>query len=125
MSSTLLVVVVGRLVPELGGPSRPLSFLDAPCFAALILGLALMERPVLGVLSWRRLVRLGEASYSLYLTHLPLALLALMRIRAVEWLGGGAAPGESGDFISRCAADSGHASQRWANSDTFLDLRPV
>jgi peptidoglycan/LPS O-acetylase OafA/YrhL len=59
-------------------PVTPAFFLNAPCFAALILGLALMERPVLGVLSWRPLVRLGEASYSLYLTHLPIALLALM-----------------------------------------------
>ena len=59
-------------------PIAPSFFLDAPCFAALILGLALTERPVLGILSWRPLVRLGHASYSLYLTHLPIALLALM-----------------------------------------------
>jgi peptidoglycan/LPS O-acetylase OafA/YrhL len=59
-------------------PIAPSFFLDAPCFAALILGLALMERPVLGILSWRPLVRLGHASYSLYLTHLPIALLSLM-----------------------------------------------
>ncbi|SMG57969.1 acyltransferase family protein [Paraburkholderia susongensis] len=58
-------------------PLAPSFFLDAPWFAALILGLALMERPVLGILSWRPLVRLGHASYSLYLTHLPIALLAL------------------------------------------------
>ncbi|WP_144148582.1 acyltransferase family protein [Paraburkholderia sp. BCC1884] len=59
-------------------PPAPSFFVDAPFFAALILGLALMERPLFGILSWRPLVRLGEASYSLYLTHLPIALWALM-----------------------------------------------
>ena len=32
----------------------------------------------MGILSWRPLVRLGEASYSLYLTHMPIALWSLM-----------------------------------------------
>ncbi len=59
-------------------PVSPSFFLEAPFFAALILGLALLERPVVGILSWRPLVRLGEASYSLYLTHMPIALWSLM-----------------------------------------------
>ncbi|CAE6787973.1 O-acetyltransferase OatA [Paraburkholderia nemoris] len=59
-------------------PVSPSFFLDAPFFAALVLGLALLERPVVGILSWRPLVRLGEASYSLYLTHMPIALWSLM-----------------------------------------------
>lgn len=61
-------------------PVQPAYFLEAPFFAALILGLALLERPVIGsgLLNWRPLVRLGEASYSLYLIHLPIALLSLM-----------------------------------------------
>jgi peptidoglycan/LPS O-acetylase OafA/YrhL len=56
----------------------PVFYLQAPFFAALILGLALMERPVLGLLNQRWLVRLGEASYSLYLVHLPILLLAIL-----------------------------------------------
>ncbi|MFM0643927.1 acyltransferase [Paraburkholderia bryophila] len=59
-------------------PIWPAYYLESPFYAALILGLALLERPVLGLLSWRPLVRLGEASYSLYLTHLPLALWSVM-----------------------------------------------
>ncbi|CAE6781162.1 acyltransferase family protein [Paraburkholderia nemoris] len=59
-------------------PVSPSFFLDAPFFAALVLGLALLERPVVGILSWRPLVRLGEASYSLYLMHMPIALWSLM-----------------------------------------------
>jgi peptidoglycan/LPS O-acetylase OafA/YrhL len=56
----------------------PVFYLQAPFFAVLILGLALMERPVLGILNQRWLVRLGEASYSLYLVHLPILLLAIL-----------------------------------------------
>ncbi|MEX3955026.1 acyltransferase family protein [Trinickia sp. EG282A] len=48
-------------------------FLETPLFVALILGLALLERPVLGLLNRRPLVLLGEASFSLYLIHVPLA----------------------------------------------------
>ncbi|HYS63226.1 MAG TPA: acyltransferase [Paraburkholderia sp.] len=70
-----LTVLVGLGVWR---PVAPSFFLDAPFFAALILGLALLERPVVGVLNWRPLVLLGEASYSLYLTHMPLALWSLM-----------------------------------------------
>jgi peptidoglycan/LPS O-acetylase OafA/YrhL len=59
-------------------PVEPVFYLEAPFFAMLILGLALLERPVLGLLNARWLVRLGEASYSLYLIHVPLAYLALL-----------------------------------------------
>jgi peptidoglycan/LPS O-acetylase OafA/YrhL len=59
-------------------PLSPAYFLEAPFFAALILGLAMLERPVTGLLNQRWLVRLGEASYSLYLIHVPVAYLAYL-----------------------------------------------
>lgn len=59
-------------------PVSPVFYLQGPFFAALILGLALLERPVLGLLNQRWLVRLGEASYSLFLIHVPLAYLAIL-----------------------------------------------
>lgn len=60
----------------IASPVSPAYYLESPFFAAFILGLALLERPVLGLLNQRWLVRLGEASYSLYLIHVPLAHLA-------------------------------------------------
>lgn len=57
-------------------PVSPAFYLESPLFAALILGLALMDRPVINLLNQRALVRLGEASYSLYLIHVPIAYLA-------------------------------------------------
>ncbi|WP_260444721.1 acyltransferase [Burkholderia sp. Bp8986] len=54
-------------------PVRPAYYLQSPLFAALILGLALIKRPVLGMLHRRSLVLLGEASFSLYLIHVPIA----------------------------------------------------
>lgn len=59
-------------------PFSPVFYVEAPFFALLILGLALLERPVIGVLNGRTLVKLGEASYSLYLIHVPLAYIALL-----------------------------------------------
>jgi peptidoglycan/LPS O-acetylase OafA/YrhL len=59
-------------------PVSPAYYLESPFFAALILGLVLLERPVIGFLNQRWLVRLGEASYSLYLIHVPLAHLAFI-----------------------------------------------
>ncbi|SAK89325.1 acyltransferase family protein [Caballeronia ptereochthonis] len=59
-------------------PFAPVFFVEAPFFALLILGLALLERPVTGWLNSRALVKLGEASYSLYLIHVPLAYIALL-----------------------------------------------
>jgi peptidoglycan/LPS O-acetylase OafA/YrhL len=57
----------------------PLAFSpQVPLFAALVLGLALIERPVIGLLCQPWLVRLGEASYALCLIHVPLACLAIL-----------------------------------------------
>ena len=57
---------------------EPAFYLQSPLVAALILGLALIDRPVIGVLNQRLLVLLGESSYALYLIHVPLAHLALI-----------------------------------------------
>ncbi|WP_321811965.1 acyltransferase [Burkholderia sp. BCC1985] len=57
-------------------PVRPAYYLQSPLFSALILGLALIQRPVLGVLHRRPLIVLGEASFSLYLIHVPIAHIA-------------------------------------------------
>lgn len=54
-------------------PIKPAYYLEAPFFAALVFGLALLEQPVLGLLNHRPLIVLGEASFSLYLIHVPLA----------------------------------------------------
>jgi peptidoglycan/LPS O-acetylase OafA/YrhL len=59
-------------------PVSPACYLGSPVFAALELGLLLLERPVIGFLNQRWLVRLGEASYSFYLIHVPLAHLAFI-----------------------------------------------
>lgn len=59
-------------------PVEPAFYLQSPLVAALILGLALINKPVIGVLNQRLLVLLGEASYALYLVHVPLAHLALI-----------------------------------------------
>ena len=55
---------------------RPAYYLQSPLFSALILRLALIEHPVLGVLHRRPLIVLGEASFSLYLIHVPIAHIA-------------------------------------------------
>jgi peptidoglycan/LPS O-acetylase OafA/YrhL len=77
-----MLLVFGALAAIIGlaawHPVSPIYFLEAPFFAALILGLALLERPVIGLLNQRWLVRLGEASYSLYLIHVPVAYLAYL-----------------------------------------------
>jgi peptidoglycan/LPS O-acetylase OafA/YrhL len=69
-------------------PLVPAFYLQSPFFAMLILGLALLERPIIGVLNARWLVRLGEASYSLYLLHVPIAYIALLAgfDRADGWI---------------------------------------
>lgn len=64
--------------------SWPAFYLQSPLFGALVLGLALLQRPVLGLLHRRWMVALGEASFSLYLLHVPLGRLA--------WLAGWRAP---------------------------------
>ncbi|SAL67154.1 acetylase [Caballeronia udeis] len=72
------VALVAILVLAYWRPVSPAYYLESPFFAALILGLVLLERPVVGLLNQRWLVRLGEASYSLYLIHVPLAHLAFI-----------------------------------------------
>jgi peptidoglycan/LPS O-acetylase OafA/YrhL len=70
------VSVVVLIMFALWQPVTPVFYPQGPFFATLILGLALLERPVLGVLNHPWLVRLGEASYALFLIHVPLAYLA-------------------------------------------------
>lgn len=75
----LVTFAVAAIVAlSLWQPISPGFYLQSPFFAMLILGLALMERPLIGVLNLRWLVRLGEASYSLYLIHVPIAYIALL-----------------------------------------------
>lgn len=54
-------------------PFRPSYYFQSPLFAVLILGLALLDRPVLGFLDKKFVVLLGSASFSLYVIHVPLA----------------------------------------------------
>ncbi|PMS21251.1 acyltransferase [Trinickia dabaoshanensis] len=72
-----IALIAGALIVlaciAVSGLPMPAFFFEAPVFTALILGLAQLERPVLGVLNRRPLVLLGEASFSLYLIHVPLA----------------------------------------------------
>jgi peptidoglycan/LPS O-acetylase OafA/YrhL len=68
--------LIALTVLALWRPVSPAFYLASPWFAALILGLALLERPVINVLNQRIFIRLGEASYSLYLIHVPIAYLA-------------------------------------------------
>jgi len=68
--------LIALTVLALWRPVSPAFYLASPWFAALILGLALLERPVINVLNRRTFIRLGEASYSLYLIHVPIAYLA-------------------------------------------------
>ncbi|WP_109481579.1 acyltransferase [Paraburkholderia sp. C35] len=68
--------VVALIILALWQPTTPVFYPQSPFFATLILGLALLERPVFGVLNQRWLVRFGEASYALFLIHVPIAYLA-------------------------------------------------
>src|SRR5262249_41614878 len=72
VSGSVLVLIVLALWQ----PVTPVFYPQSPFFATLILGLALLERPVLGLLNQRWLVRFGEASYALFLVPVPLAYLA-------------------------------------------------
>jgi peptidoglycan/LPS O-acetylase OafA/YrhL len=62
-------LAVGGLIP----PGLFQNGLLGLPFAALIIGLGLNEGPLAKFLAHRALVRLGDASYALYLLHLPLA----------------------------------------------------
>lgn len=72
VSASIVVLVMLAL----WHPMTPVFYLQGPFFATLILGLALLQRPVLGLLNQRWLVRFGEASYALFMIHVPLAYLA-------------------------------------------------
>ncbi|CAG2159698.1 acyltransferase family protein [Cupriavidus numazuensis] len=54
-------------------PMSPAFYAQSPLFGALILGLAMSGGPAF--LSWRWLVTLGEASFALYLLHVPFGRL--------------------------------------------------
>jgi peptidoglycan/LPS O-acetylase OafA/YrhL len=68
----LLVLAVSDRVPYVLLHSGLLT----PIFAALILGLAFDEGPLARVLRGRAVVMLGEASYALYILHVPVFILA-------------------------------------------------
>jgi peptidoglycan/LPS O-acetylase OafA/YrhL len=68
--------VIVLIVLALWQPVTPVFYPQGPFFASLILGIALLERPVLRLLNQRWLVRLGEASYALFVIHMPLIHLA-------------------------------------------------
>jgi peptidoglycan/LPS O-acetylase OafA/YrhL len=57
-------------------PVEPAYYLLSPCFALLVGSIALQKRPAWGLLGLRPMVVLGEASFSLYLIHVPLIHLA-------------------------------------------------
>jgi peptidoglycan/LPS O-acetylase OafA/YrhL len=72
------IALAALITLALKRPFTPVFYLEAPFFAMLILGLAMLDRPIIGLLNARWLVKLGEASYSLYLIHVPIAYLALL-----------------------------------------------
>jgi peptidoglycan/LPS O-acetylase OafA/YrhL len=74
VAAAMALVAIGLLV--VWRPLEPAYYLLSPCFALLIAGLAVQKRPAWGLLSMRPLVLLGEASFSLYLIHVPLMHLA-------------------------------------------------
>ncbi|MGI8551313.1 MAG: acyltransferase family protein [Dehalococcoidia bacterium] len=88
VSLSLLILLV--LPPLLARASSRLPFLSAednyviftPVFGLLILGLALRTSFIAPLIESRLVVRLGEASYSLYMVHwLPLTALRLLAER--------------------------------------------
>jgi peptidoglycan/LPS O-acetylase OafA/YrhL len=79
--STIAIVVLSASVPV-----RPAYLLLTPFFASLILGLAVPPRKGRSWLSAGWLLLLGEASFSLYLIHVP--LMNLMSLAgAPSWFG--------------------------------------
>jgi peptidoglycan/LPS O-acetylase OafA/YrhL len=73
-ASLLAVLAVGVL--SVWRPVEPAYYLLSPCFALLVGSFALQKRPAWGLLGLRPMVVLGEASFSLYLIHVPLIHLA-------------------------------------------------
>jgi peptidoglycan/LPS O-acetylase OafA/YrhL len=81
-------VAIGVIVVTLAvGPMVPHTALHngllAPVFAVLILALASGAGPVAGWLSARPLVAPGEASYALYLMHMPILILWMKGTHAI------------------------------------------
>jgi peptidoglycan/LPS O-acetylase OafA/YrhL len=80
LSVVALVASVCALsyVPTMLGPGSVLPYLLLhnglvdPLFALLIYSLASGEGPLAAILSWPAVVLLGEASYALYIVHIPL-----------------------------------------------------
>lgn len=71
-AAAVIVLVLLAVSPAL--PYLPLhNALLIPAFAALIYALAQGGGPIGGLLSWRPIVLLGEASYALYIMHFDLA----------------------------------------------------
>jgi peptidoglycan/LPS O-acetylase OafA/YrhL len=73
-ASLLAVLAVGVL--SVWRPVEPAYYLLSPCFALLVGSIAMQKRPAWGLLGLRPMVVLGEASFSLYLIHVPLIHLA-------------------------------------------------
>jgi peptidoglycan/LPS O-acetylase OafA/YrhL len=74
LASLLAVLAIGVL--SVWRPLEPAYYLLSPCFALLVGGIAMQQRPAWGLLALRPMVVLGEASFSLYLIHVPLIHLA-------------------------------------------------
>ncbi|MGY1769935.1 acyltransferase family protein [Blastococcus sp. SYSU D00813] len=85
--SLLLAVSLGGIVAlSWWQPVSPAYLLMSPLFAGLVLALGVRPRRWSGWLAWRPLVLLGEASFALYLLHMP--LLRVLQILHVDgWLG--------------------------------------
>jgi len=84
--ATLAVCTAGQSLPY------PMvhNGLFAPLFAAVIYAAAASDSRTVRVLGWRPLVVLGDASYALYLIHIPLLEYARMamgdKLSPIEWL---------------------------------------
>jgi peptidoglycan/LPS O-acetylase OafA/YrhL len=90
-ASVLSLAAAGVLLVTLGAGSRiPYVLLHngllAPVFAALIAALAAGRGPLARVLSTASAVALGEASYSLYILHVPLLMIAHKALAANDAL---------------------------------------
>lgn len=66
------ILWAGQLVGPECVPVTANSSLLAPLFACFVLALATARTPVVSMLSWPPFVKLGEASYSLYILQIPL-----------------------------------------------------
>ncbi|WP_144154269.1 acyltransferase family protein [Paraburkholderia sp. BCC1885] len=74
VASLLAILAIGVL--SVWRPIEPAYYLLSPCFALLVGSIAMQKQPAWGLLNVRPMVLLGEASFSLYLIHVPLIHLA-------------------------------------------------